>query len=365
MNKKNKGCLFILFIVVTGIIGALVFNNAGKQTNESPKKTNDTIFSLKVEQLNRLQLKDLSSLKKVDEHPLYTMNYSADYHFDDFLLRGVPTAVGYRFHQNTFTLRTACTSFSSRNPKGQAIFAHNSDAPKYPKLLVFTTAFKAKRYASAAMVNINLLGYESNNPQLDTMKRRIGLLDAPYYAQEGMNEKGVAIAIKGIKGYRVYHPGKITLTGLHIVRLVLDYAGNLEEAVELIKKYNNLHSHQLHYMIADASGQSAVVEYIGSDVKVIPNQETWQVASNRLIDSAGPKDPILSHCNRYKTAYNLLEKKHGIITANEAMNILRDVSQKRINSTHWSAVYNLNTGSIIAVLERKFEIVKSFHLKMY
>jgi hypothetical protein len=364
MNKKNSGCLLLLIVLVAGIVITLKFKNAHDQKKTSSSQDEEINFALKVESLTPIQRQTLSSLKKLDDHPLYRMDYFADYRFDEFLLRGVSTAVGNRVKAKHFSLAFACTSFIARNSGGETIFAHNSDAPKYPKVLVFTTSIAGKRYASMAMVNINLLGYGSKNPRLDTMKRRIGFLDAPYYAQEGMNEKGVAIAIKGIKGYRVFHPGKISLTGLHIVRLVLDYAANLDEAIQLIKKYNNIHADELHYMIADAGGRSAVIEYIDSKVLVIPNREKWQVASNRLIGNADPESKILLHCNRYRTAYYKLKKVDGIITLPGAMTILQSVTQKRSNPTHWSAVYNLTTGSIIAVLERKFKTIRSFHLNM-
>ena len=49
-----------------------------------------------------------------------------------------------------------------------------------------------------------------------------------------------------------------------MLRMILDYASNVDEAVELIKNYN-LHDSaktSFHYMIADASGKSAILEWL-------------------------------------------------------------------------------------------------------
>ena len=53
-----------------------------------------------------------------------------------------------------------------------------------------------------------------------------------------------------------------------MLRLMLDYASNVDEAVKIAKKYD-LHDSaktSYHYMVADASGKSAILEWInGTD----------------------------------------------------------------------------------------------------
>ena len=50
-----------------------------------------------------------------------------------------------------------------------------------------------------------------------------------------------------------------------MLRMVLDYADSVDEAVEMIQKYD-LHDSagtSYHYMIADSTGKSAILEWIG------------------------------------------------------------------------------------------------------
>lgn len=43
-------------------------------------------------QLTEDQRQTLSSLRRVDDYPLYVMNYYGDYHFDDFMKKGEKTS---------------------------------------------------------------------------------------------------------------------------------------------------------------------------------------------------------------------------------------------------------------------------------
>ena len=55
------------------------------------------------------------------------------------------------------------------------------------------------------------------------------------------------------------------MTSTTLLRLILDYADSVEEAVEIASSYD-LHDSaktSYHYMVADASGRSAVLEWVG------------------------------------------------------------------------------------------------------
>ena len=83
------------------------------------------------------ELVTLASLRQVDAHPLYTMTYSGDYGFDDFLktgakndrdierfimkrlLRGVQINLGIA--------DAGCSAFCARNEEGEPVYARNFD----------------------------------------------------------------------------------------------------------------------------------------------------------------------------------------------------------------------------------------------
>lgn len=57
---------------------------------------------------------------------------------------------------------------------------------------------------------------------------------------------------------------KPDLTSTTMLRLILDYADSVEEAVELVSKYDLHDSAQTsyHYMVADSTGKSAILEWV-------------------------------------------------------------------------------------------------------
>ena len=89
--------------------------------------------------------------------------------------------------------------------------------------------------------------------------------------------------------------------------MVLDYADNVDEAVEMIQKYD-LHDSaktSYHYMIADATGKSAILEWVnGTDstdndaskrkLNVIYNdpskESNYQIITNYILSDGYYKD---------------------------------------------------------------------------
>jgi len=294
------------------------------------------------------------------------MHYYGDYHFDDFLekgLEGQPKAGVYI--RNDRPVRF-CSTFSSFNAQRETIFGHNIDCLRTVMLLLFIHS--PDGVDSVSVVSVGNLGYSRENPWLEStsLEQRLPLLNAPYLPHEGMNAYGVAIAEMTTTGKAGNDPQKKTLGSLHSIRLVLDYAKSVDEAIDLLRSYNQDRG-LVHYLLADASGQSAVVEYVEGEMVVTRNRDPWQVATNFIIDKAAP-DTLLDRCDRYKTAYTILRNARGNISQTEAMDVLKSVAEPYARdwpfATQWSAVYNLKTGTIDAVVGRQFEHIFRFNLSM-
>lgn len=305
--------------------------------------------------LTREEEMSLRSLKKIDDHPLYIMTYYGDYGFKKYLKKGrdIESVI------NKKSDNWACSCFSALNKSGDKIYGRNLDWRYSPKLLLFTDP--PDGYASVTMVDISYLGFfkedDIENATMDELKR---LLEAPYLTFDGMNECGVAIGEMSVYGSKSsIDPNKVTLGANTIMRLVLDYAKDVDEAVELFRSYNVYFppAPPLHYLVSDSQGNSAVIEYINGELKVIRNQKPWQVATNFFIYNIGKDSEVL--CRRYRTAEAYLTEKNGLITEEEAMNLLHEISQ---GSTQWSVVYNMTNGNIKIVMGKKYDSVLSFKL---
>ncbi len=297
-------------------------------------------------------VRTMASLEKVDDFPLYVMRYHGGYFFDYFAEHGVEWDLYKKFDK--MMNPDACTSFAALNPQADGIFGRNFDWEHRSSLLLFTDP--PNGYASVSMVDMYYLGLEGM--QEIPWSKRINLLGSPYATIDGMNECGVAIAQNAVPRRKIAKdPNKPTLVNSQIARLVLDHAKDVNEAVELIRQYNiEFANVYVHFHIADASGHSAIVEYIDSGISVVRDDNPWQVSTNFLIS-----EDIKPQCFRYDTANEQLAKTAGAISQDEAMNLLKAV---KLDNTVWSIVYNLDSGQILLSVGHDYEKVHEFKLKM-
>ncbi|MHC4312097.1 MAG: carcinine hydrolase/isopenicillin-N N-acyltransferase family protein [Planctomycetota bacterium] len=297
-------------------------------------------------------VRTMASLEKVDDFPLYVMKYRSEYFFDYFVELGTEWCLYQEIYEKVNP--DACTSFVTLNPESEKIFGRNFDWKHKASLLLFTEP--SDGYASVSMVDLYYLGLEGMQ-EIPWSKRFI-LLGAPYATIDGMNECGVAIAQNEVpKRYTPKVPDRPTLLNSMMVRLVLDYASNVDEAIALILQYNiEFANVWAHFHIADASGNSAVVEYVDGGVAVVRNENPWQVSTNFLLSEVQQQD-----CWRYNTASQSLREAQGNISQDKAMHLLQDTSQ---DHTSWSVVYNLDTGRIHLVMGKNYDRIHTYKLKM-
>jgi len=117
------------------------------------------------------------------------------------------------------------------------------------------------------------------------MPERIQTLAAIYVPLDGMNEKGLVVAdlMAGDNEETHQKTDKPDLTTTTAIRLLLDRAANVDEAVELLKQYdmNSSIGAAHHFAVADATGKSVAVEYVDGEMLVT---ETNIVTNHYLAD---------------------------------------------------------------------------------
>ena len=323
--------------------------------------------SLPLEVLERVvdDYMTLASLEQVSDYPLYVMHYQGDYGFSGFLQAGLPpealeiSSPIADASDPGVPSTWACTGFATLSPVGDRLLGRNFDWQQHPALLLYTDP--PEGYASVAMVDLYYLGYDHQVDHGD----RDDLLRAPYLPFDGLNERGLAIGMMAVsESDSGFDPARRTISGLNLIRLVLDAAASVEEAVVLMGKYNLDFNGgpPLHYFLADASGDSAVVEFIQGKIQVFPDQHPWQVATNFLISAERPEGAD-SSCWRYNLAYSTLQQAGGTLSLQRALDLLESVSQPGDYATRWSIVYNLTTKEIALVMGRAYSSqVFSFRL---
>ena len=315
------------------------------------------------------ELRSLASIKKVDAHPLYQMTYYGDYGFDEFLETGAESDRDIEAFVVKRLLRgvdidlnitgAGCTVFVADDEEGNRIFARNFDFDYAPAVQIITTPQNG--YRSISTVNLSFVGYHKDNlPNFGLSPKSFLMLAAPYMPFDGMNEKGLAIALLAVpKSDAPYDENKVTLNTTTSIRLVLDKAATVDEAIDLLSQYNIYFSGDVdcQFLIADASGNSVLVEYWDGDLKVIPASSSCQVASNFIAYNGLNIGEGFTEIERFETVNDFLDENDGTVSAKEAADLLTEVSvyAEESDRLQWSVIYRLNDldGEIFAGRNRE------------
>jgi hypothetical protein len=255
----------------------------------------------------------------------------------------------------------ACSLFAALADPRAMLYGRNFDWRFSPAVLLFTAAPGA--YASVSMVDIEYLGFTEEDARYladAPLQAREALLDAPFLPFDGMNEKGLVVGMAAVlSGNMSPDPGKPSIDSLTVIREMLDRAATVEQAVAIMQSYNidMGAGPSIHYLIADATGHAVLVEYYQGEMVVIPNQAPWQAATN-FLEASGLSDPEGNN-GRYKRIVNHLAENAGALSPDDAMGLLAEVAQ---GITQWSVVYQINTGTVNLVLDKKYNQVYTFQL---
>lgn len=301
----------------------------------------------------------LASFEKVDDFPLYVMTYFGDYGFADYLEEGLQAFENTSFSTDS---QWGCTTFSTSNPNSDYLLSRNFDWYDHPALLLFTDPPEAN--ASVTMVDLHYLGFLKDEPPSDQALQN--LFTAPYWSFDGMNEYGLAVSIMAVPSADLHRdPEKVTISSLEVIRLMLDYAKDVDEAVALVGQYNIDFGGgpPLHYLIADQAGDSIVIEFIDGEMVLLEAEDPWQVSTNFLISIEKPQGSD-SSCWRYNLVFEELHTVAGNARSEDSMRILEAVAQSGSYPTIWSIVYNRTSGEISVVVGRQYDEEHHFKLKV-
>jgi hypothetical protein len=317
--------------------------------------------------------KSLASLEVINDHPFYKMTFYGDYPRYLEMKRRFYWAMGYPKPQ--------CSSFAVLNPQGHAILGYNNDGDAPPIILLFTDPSDGYASISISTIGDSFPWFTKSFTPFDSDRNRSLLLYAPYSTQAGMNEMGLAIStMTDPSGDWSIDPTKDTLGAAEARRFVLDHAKDVEEAINLLSQHNVSYSGASvsHLLLADRSGRSVLLEWVGGEMKVMRNQQPWQVSTNfrvygsqKQIDSsisdyytleAITGDSIGKKYWRYVSAWETLRKADGLLSPQQSLDLLNTVSIP--NMTQYSVVFDLTNGEVLIATERNYEQIYHYQLAM-
>lgn len=306
------------------------------------------------------------------EDGLYYMEYKGDYGFDAFLEQGGAASDAdmavyiAEFLSNGFyhagTVGTGqdfgCSTLCAAEPSGAQLMGRNFDWEECSAVIVHTIPDNG--YESVSTCNIEFLGFGEGWKPEGLANQYMGLA-AIYVPLDGMNEKGLCVAdlINGDEAETHQERGKPALTTVSAIRLLLDKAATVDEAVALLREYdmNSSIGTAHHFAVSDADGNAVVIEYVDNEMTVT---ETFAVTNHYL--SPGNKfgtGNADSH-KRYDTLISVREEAGGIMESTALRDMLEEVSDP--DQTQWSIVYDKTNLMIHFYWQRQYDTPHHFEI---
>ena len=163
-----------------------------------------------------------------------------------------------------------CSTLSVSSPDGHRLFGRNFDWQACNVLVV--TSKPTNGYASISTVNLGFISQNSGALGNALDQNDVRVLAALYAPLDGMNEKGLAVSVNMIQDSASISQStdKPDLTTTTAVRLMLNKAANVDEALALLQEYD-LHASMdmmVHFALADTTGRAVVVEYVDNQMVV-------------------------------------------------------------------------------------------------
>lgn len=288
----------------------------------------------------------VGSLRRVDDLPLYEMTFHGSYDPEAPLTEEELAAPAGAWACSLFALPAA-------RPGDRPLFGRNFDWGPHPAMVVH--ADPPGGHASVSIADLFYTLGSTAPPDLSDPVTRRRMAHAVLLPFDGVNEKGLAVGMAQVPEGGV-PPGSADrpdVGSVRIIRLMLDRAATVDEAVAIMRRYDvDFGSDpQLHYLIADAAGRSAVVEYARGRMNVIEDR----VLTNFTMTGTGK--PARTADNRYR---ELDAGLAGARTWRDGMELLRRVAQ---GHTRWSVVYDLADGTARVVTGKRWERVHTIPLR--
>ena len=257
------------------------------------------------------------------------------------------------------TVAQACTTFFIHH-NGKMVFGRNYDW-----------------MADAGMVCSNQRGLAKTSMKTDDGKTiswisQYGSISFNQYGKEfptgGMNEKGLVVELMWLDGTMYPKPDdRPAIDVLQWVQYQLDNCSTIEEVIAADKKLRIISKGTpLHYLVADAKGNAATIEFLNGKMVVhrggdLPIPVLTNDTYDRSVKSnANGTESGNNSLERFSTACKMIQEykaKPGEKSlVDQSFDILNKVSQG--DYTKWSIVYDISDKKIYFKTE-KFHQVKT------
>ncbi|MDY4587444.1 MAG: carcinine hydrolase/isopenicillin-N N-acyltransferase family protein [Oscillospiraceae bacterium] len=329
------------------------------------------MFRFKDENKN----KTIGSLRKFSGENAYEITYFGDYAMDEylkcgaadsfamldfqtkFLYEGVDNRFFYKNHHN-------CSGFTAHNSDGDFLLCHDLDNPeKLPGVTL------AENEVTGKTIGISNLLYfyrfssaweEFADLSVEKPIDRARALGVPYEMQDGMNAHGLALVTFTASGTEIGSYGsKIPLCYYSLYRAIIDRCKTVDEALGFLERYTMAPQDNIsHFQLADAGGNSVIIEYVKGEMKIVRSEKPYQICSNFLIYDNPEMEGFGK--DRYIAYQNYLDAHGGIVDEETAFRLLHE--NHIPGDENYSVVFNLTKKTAAVQFAPEFAVTHKYQL---
>lgn len=355
----RSGLLVILLVLVVGV-GEFVCEYTGRfQTIRTIEKVTD----YEEYNLYRMDVKYEYDLDRLIEYGI-----TDDQSLVDAIVEEALPILPVQIDVPDF----GCSAFTLQEADGDILMGRNYDFRRDTSaMLVYCEPEDGyKSVGFAALDNIS-----ANTPE-ESMKKKLATLTAPFICLDGMNEKGVSIAVLTLDSEPVHqNTGKPVIGTTLAIRLILDRAASTAEAVELLQQYDMFASsgRDYHFYITDSTGDGRVIEYdcesetrkmVATPVRSVTN--FFALYEDQVLPNQ--RNGIYGHGKERYDKMEALFDYEEVYTKDAAWEALKAAAQEPsaediTSNTQWSIIYDDTNLTAEIILRRNWENVIGYDLK--
>ena len=323
-------------------------------------------------------VKGAMSAEKLDDG-MYYMEYKGDDGFKELMARGgcndISVLASYvmeflskgHFKPDSINVPikpVGCSTLTVKTPEDGVMMARNFDYPYGTALVMHTIPDEG--YESITTFSTDFFGF-GENYKPEGFKNQFMALAGLFMALDGINEKGLAIAVldAGDKVVTKQDTPKSDLTTTSAVQYLLKNAANVKEALELLRgiDMNSDPGSAYHFSMADATGRSVAVEYVENQMVVTESP----FVTNHYLCEEKFQVGLHESDHRHEKLIEQYNAAGGMMNAKQLTETIASVTQLPekgaiVGGTLWTMVMDLTHPSVTYYSLRHFD--KPFHFEL-
>ena len=250
--------------------------------------------------------------------------------------------------------KSNCSLFAAYTETKNLFLGRNFDRlSETPVLGKFSAPGKYSSFAFSPGSEVYIESIVGNAKPTEEQKDQF-LYCLPFYATDGINEKGLSIAIAGAPSRRIIHSEqREPMFVLLFIRHVLDNCKDVNEVAQFAESVSlydsDLGTISHHFIVVDASGQWLIIDYPDGNLRLKRGQGETQARTNHFLEG-GPAIDNTSFW-RYDKLNKALSSSDSMVSDREAMDLLRHVR----HDTQWSVVYNPKISQGLVAIQENYK----------